>query len=677
MYSGSQGRAFPPLPRVTKIKTLIQELITSETSQDQGASSLVDRDSSPDKRSPADQVLPCPHSVHRCLFRGMGSSPQRSGSFRDLEVRGKDTPQQHLGDEGGQAASSGKVRIHSPEPGHPDSNGQHHRSLLPQSPRRNQILVVDGGHKRGVPDHTETTGRPESPPHTRKAERPGRPSEQEGTSAANRVVAASSGIRGTVATVGETNYRPVCHTSQQQTIIVCKSGSRQLSFRRRCTDDILESPLRLCIPSNGSCPTSPAQAQRVNLRDGPNSPLLAGESLVSRSSGTTSVPSCSTTTEDRPTETAAPPSLSSERANVKSTRMEAIQQAVEKKGFSLKVSQMVSSTVCAGSEKVYQSRWAAFSEWCERNKMSPTTASLQQVADFLLYLFEDRQSSLSTIKGYRTAIAKVLSHTTGVDISHDGVLSDLISAFEHQRPQRIASFPKWDLKIVLDSLTRSPYEPLHTADRKALTLKTCFLLFLASGSRCGEIHALDIRHIVQREHWKFVSLAPHPNFLPKNFNYSTGGRNFEGFQIESLKHRLGPGLEEEALLCPVRALRFYLDKTKPLRGDNSQLFISMVGDKRKPICKNTIASWVKNTVLEAYKNTPGEAAENLKISSHEVRALATSTAFYHNVAMEEVMKAARWANQSTFTTFYLRDVAEDMEGIKRLAPLNIAQSVLR
>ncbi len=53
----------------------------------------------------------------------------------------------------------------------------------------------------------------------------------------------------------------------------------------------------------------------------------------------------------------------------------------------------------------------------------------------------------------------------------------------------------------------------------------------------------------------------------------------------------------------------------------------------------------------------------MKVSSHEVRALATSTAFYGNTAMTEIMKAARWAQSTSFTTFYLRDVAQNMEGI--------------
>ena len=47
----------------------------------------------------------------------------------------------------------------------------------------------------------------------------------------------------------------------------------------------------------------------------------------------------------------------------------------------------------------------------------------------------------------------------------------------------------------------------------------------------------------------------------------------------------------------------------------------------------------------------------LKVKGHEVRALAASTTFYGNSTMEEVLKAARWAQQTTFITYYVRDVS--------------------
>ncbi len=51
-----------------------------------------------------------------------------------------------------------------------------------------------------------------------------------------------------------------------------------------------------------------------------------------------------------------------------------------------------------------------------------------------------------------------------------------------------------------------------------------------------------------------VTLSPNPRFVAKNYNYETGKKYFQGFQIEALKEGLGPGLEEEISLCPVRSI---------------------------------------------------------------------------------------------------------------------------
>jgi len=345
-------------------------------------------------------------------------------------------------------------------------------------------------------------------------------------------------------------------------------------------------------------------------------------------------------------------------------------------GYSKEVAVKISKAVCTSSQKVYQTRWAYFSEWCKGQEFEPEKASIPQVADFLVHLSVDRNASLSTIKGYRTAIAKVLFYSQQIDLSHAQVLSDLISALEHEKPKALKTFPKWDLPLVLTSLTKPPYEPLASADLKHLTYKTVFLLWLASGARRSEIHALDIKNITQMDNWKIVKLAPNPQFLAKNYNYSTGKRNFEGFLIEALKHRLGPGLEEDGTLCPVRALRYYLDRTKDQRGGSTQLFISITNRENRAVCKNTLASWVKATILHAYRECSQDILQSLKVSSHEIRALAVSTAFYGNASIDDILSAGRWASQTTFTSFYLRDVAKDLEGIYQLGPVVAAQKVI-
>ena len=67
----------------------------------------------------------------------------------------------------------------------------------------------------------------------------------------------------------------------------------------------------------------------------------------------------------------------------------------------------------------------------------------------------------------------------------------MVRSFELERPRTKPHFPKWDLTLVFSVLVSPPFEPLQFCDFKELTLKTVFLLALASGRRCSEIYALS------------------------------------------------------------------------------------------------------------------------------------------------------------------------------------------
>ena len=60
-------------------------------------------------------------------------------------------------------------------------------------------------------------------------------------------------------------------------------------------------------------------------------------------------------------------------------------------------------------------------------------------------------------------------------------------SMELQRPRLT---PQCDHGIVLDALRKPPYEPLREATLKHLTLKTVFLLAMASAGRRSELQAL-------------------------------------------------------------------------------------------------------------------------------------------------------------------------------------------
>ena len=104
-----------------------------------------------------------------------------------------------------------------------------------------------------------------------------------------------------------------------------------------------------------------------------------------------------------------------------------------------------------------------------------------------MYLFQDLNRRPSTIDGYRTAIVDTLG-PTGLHISQSSDLNRLFSSFHRDRPKSSRNLPKWNLSV-LNELTKAPFEPMKDTDLKHITLKTAFLLALASGKRHSEIHA--------------------------------------------------------------------------------------------------------------------------------------------------------------------------------------------
>ena len=114
--------------------------------------------------------------------------------------------------------------------------------------------------------------------------------------------------------------------------------------------------------------------------------------------------------------------------------------------------------------------------------------------------------------------------------------------------------------------------------------------------------------------------------------------------------------KEDRTLCPVRALRFYLDRTKDLRGSRSLLFISFKKGHTSDIRPATLSSWLKQTILLCYKQADQQALDLVQVKAHDIRAFAASKAFYGGVLVDQIMQACHWKAHNTFTNFYLKDL---------------------
>ena len=150
---------------------------------------------------------------------------------------------------------------------------------------------------------------------------------------------------------------------------------------------------------------------------------------------------------------------------------------------------------------------------------------------------------------------------------------------------------------MLQSLTGAPYEPLQTCKERFLAQKTLFLLALASAKRIGELHALSYR-VPHTRNWGEVSFSFVPGFMAKTQDPSSLAPRFEGFSVLALPNARNN--RNGRLLCPVRAVRRYVNRTAAHSPRCEWLFVT-AGHSMKEISKTTVSFWLRKTISCAYK----------------------------------------------------------------------------
>ena len=194
--------------------------------------------------------------------------------------------------------------------------------------------------------------------------------------------------------------------------------------------------------------------------------------------------------------------------------------------------------------------------------------------------------------------------------------------------------PAWDVSLVLQSLTGETYEPLRTCNEHFLAQKTLFLLAPDSAKRIGELHALSYR-VSHTRNWAEVSFSFVPGFVAKTQDLSSLAPRFEGFTVPAL-----PNVRNNSngrLLCPVRAVRCYLDRTATHRPRCDRFFVT-AGRSKKEISKITVSFRLRKTISRAYELS-GTAQPVPAPRARETRGIALSLLF-KNFAVDQVLKAA-------------------------------------
>ena len=406
----------------------------------------------------------------------------------------------------------------------------------------------------------------------------------------------------------------------------------------------------------------------------PDCPGMAQHALVLGSSRNVQPGPLESSGSAKSAETALQSDPSQKSDKSKSPCMAPRASAIKEQGFSEAVAARIEAPQRRSTRSVYEAKWTIFTKWCDANQVDFKSPPVKSVADFLMHLFTDKKLQPSTIDGYRSAIADKLGNET-VNISKDDNLTRLLDSFHRDRPKGRRGIPSWNLSLVLHQLTKAPFEPLSEASLKHLTFKTVFLLALGSGKRRSEIHAWQHKNIRHQSDWSKVSLFPSPSFLSKNQLARLGPESVAPVVIPALAPTLDRSLKSDRSLCPVRALRYYLDRTSNIRQDKELVFVSFKKGFDKDISPATISSWIKQTVILCYELSDHQAHTLHQVKAHDVRAFAASKAFQSGVSLEQILSACHWKSHNTFTQFYLKDVAWADSELYHLGPVVAAQQI--
>ena len=457
----------------------------------------------------------------------------------------------------------------------------------------------------------------------------------------------------------------ICHLRQSSLFDLLLTFPGSDVSRHGRVSPVLGQPSGLRVPS-GSCHSACSREAPGLHGDGAYSsgsplgpaPLVLGPGPAF--AGSSSVP----TVPSRPLALASVLSSLPGSPSAQASCLATLQRFTGAAGFSSAVAEQSSLARRPSSRAVYQVRWSIYRGWCHSNGHSVSSPTLAKVADFLYWLRYTRGLRVSSLRGYRSVLSAVFRFHLP-SLSSDPVIQDLLRSFRLSSAERVLRPPAWDLSKVLTYLVSPAFEPLSQASFRALTLKTLFLLALATAKRVGELQALSsVVTFVAGD----ACLSYIPQFVAKSESLTRSIPR--SFLVKSLAD-FAAGLDTDLLLCPVRALRLYLLRARSLSPGRHRLFVS---PRRPafPLSKNAVSFFLREVISAAGAARPQVGS----LRAHEVRSVSTSVAFHRNWSVTSVLESATWASSSVFSSFYLRDIQHEFDGLLSLGPFVAAGSRL-
>ncbi|KAL0148432.1 hypothetical protein M9458_056242 [Cirrhinus mrigala] len=438
--------------------------------------------------------------------------------------------------------------------------------------------------------------------------------------------------------------RPLCLTGIHPLPAVVRSNRGPPRYRRTGTQ-LAEGPAQVCVSPSEPHRTNLVQSQGGQGTDSLGGPLLAQQNLVLGPGALGISPSLAHSSEEGPPFSGEGHNLAPAPRSLEPPPLVPGRDQEDFRYLSPSVVNTLLQARAPSTRRLYDLKWRIFVNWCSSHGKDPRSCGIKSVLSFLQEGL-DRYLSASTLKVHVAAISANHDLVGGRSVGKHDLIIRFLRGARRLNPPQSHLIPSWDLAVVLQGLQQDPFEPLQSVKLDALSFKA-LLTALTSIKRVGDLQALSVNSSCLEfgPADSHVVLRPRPGYVPK---VPTTPFRDQVVTLQALSSQEDdPNL---TLLCPVRALRIYMERTQPFRR-SEQLFVCYGGQQKgKAVSKQRISHWLVNAIRMAYlaRGLPCP----LEVRAHSTRGIAASAALANGASLTDICRAAGWATPNTFARFY-------------------------
>lgn len=596
-------------------------------------------------------------SDNRRIHDSLGCSLSENVSSRQMEPTPTDSPYKSTGIIGSVESFAGFSPLRE-EQCSSDSDGQYVSPTLHQQLGWHSVsspLPDDLGHDAMVYD---TQHRSPGISHSRERQCVGRQTVSP-SSQSHRMVTERSHSNQTVSVMGGSKDRSFCNPSEHQDSRFLLSTASPTSMEYGCFESELEQPFRVCVPSISHTSQGFTEGTSGQSNSHPDCSELVQERMVPTSSRSCSGLSPEASPHSGSDFSGTGYSSTFEPSSPGFDGLEGERSQLLARGLSEETVQTCLTATSSNTRKTYSGGWRDFAKWCEQNDTDPHTATVHMILNYLQSLF-DKGLSYNTVSTRACSIAAEHLHFKRKLRSPEAlrnlpIVKTFFKGAMVKFPPVKDLVPSWDLPLVLDALSKHPFEPLEDISLRLLTIKTAFLVAMASAYRTCELKAFNRSPLLCTRSARGIVLRIDKTVRPKVVKSENFARSVEFVPLTSdedpIQHLLA--------VCVCRALNRYIEVTQPILQDGcTQLFVTyQKGRAGKPAAKLTIAHWIKLCIQEAYHH---QGLPLPSVQAHSTRKQSTSWADLKNISIQDICQQATWASANVFVKHYKLNIANSV-----------------